>query len=100
MGVAVEIEVGEICDRFICAIRWDFAGAHKTSKALDDLDVHEVWDMPLVRIAKQAGLYPGTKHRLQKEFQQGGCVDDDHADSRSSRMTTAAGVFRVTRLRP
>ena len=27
------------------------------------------------------------------------CVDDDHADSRSSRITTAAGVFNVTRVR-
>ena len=27
------------------------------------------------------------------------CVDDDHADSRSSRMTNAAGVFNVTRFR-
>jgi hypothetical protein len=36
---------------------------------------------------------------LQEKLQKGRGVDDDHADSRSSRMTTAAGVFRVTRLR-
>ncbi|MEO6239650.1 MAG: hypothetical protein ABIQ52_21850 [Vicinamibacterales bacterium] len=55
--------------------------------------------MEFVIVAKQAGFDACTKRRLQEKLQQGGRVDDDHADSRSSRMTTAAGVFRTTRFR-
>jgi hypothetical protein len=56
--------------------------------------------MKLVPLSKEAGLDPGAKRRLQEELQQGRGVEDDHADSRSSRMTTAPGVFKVTRFRP
>src|SRR5436190_670328 len=56
--------------------------------------------MHLVPIAKQAGLDPGAQRSLQQKFDEGRGVDDDHADSRSSRITTAAGVFNVTRFRP
>jgi hypothetical protein len=48
---------------------------------------------PLVVIQERA--YLGGK-----ALEQGGGVDDDHADSRSSRTTTAAGVLNVTRFRP
>jgi hypothetical protein len=37
---------------------------------------------------------------LQEKLQQRRRIDHDNADSRSSRMTVAAGVFNVTRLRP
>jgi hypothetical protein len=36
---------------------------------------------------------------LQEKLQQRRRVDNDHADSRSSRITTAAEVFKVTRFR-
>ena len=55
--------------------------------------------MELVPISKEAGLDSGAKRSLQQKFEEGRGVDDDHADSRSSRMTTAAGVFNVTRFR-
>src|SRR4051794_7602903 len=55
--------------------------------------------MELVAIPKQARLDPGAKGSLQQEFEESRGVEDDHADSRSSRMTTAAGVFNVTRFR-
>ena len=55
--------------------------------------------MELVLISEKAGLDPGAKRCLQEKFQKCRGVDDDHADSRSSRMTTAAGVFNVTRFR-
>jgi hypothetical protein len=37
---------------------------------------------------------------LEEKLQERRRVDDDHADSRSSRMIVAAGVFSVTRRRP
>ena len=55
--------------------------------------------MELVPISKQAGLDPDAKRSLQQKFEESRGVDDNHADSRSSRMTTAAGVFNVTRFR-
>ena len=56
--------------------------------------------MELVVVPEKTRLHSGPKRRLQQKFQEGGGVDDDHADSRSSRTTTAAGVFNVTRFRP
>ena len=55
--------------------------------------------MELVLISKETGLDPGAELRLEEKFQQGRGVDDDHADSRSSRISTAAGVLKVTRFR-
>ena len=55
--------------------------------------------MELVVVPEKTRLHSGPKRRLQQKFEQGGGVDDDHADSRSSRTTTAAGVFNVTRFR-
>ena len=100
MGVSVEIEVTEIRNRFVSAGGSDFAGSHETPEALHNLDVNEVRNVKLVVIPKEAGLHACAKRGLQEKLHQGRRVDDDHADSRSSRTTTAAGVFSVTRFRP
>lgn len=55
--------------------------------------------MELVAVSKEAGLDSGAKRGLQEKFKEGRGINDDHADSRSSRITTAAGVFKVTRFR-
>src|SRR5436309_8055676 len=55
--------------------------------------------MELVLVSEKTGLDFGTERSLQQKFGEGRSVEDDHADSRSSRMTTAAGVFNVTRFR-
>jgi len=98
--MAVEIQVGEIHDRLGRAAGRHLTRTYETSEALCHLDVHQVGRMELVLISKEASLDPGAKRRLQEEFKQRRGVEDNHADSRSSRMTTAAGVFRVTRVRP
>jgi len=99
MGMAVEIEVGEIRNRFACTDGGDLTRPHQASKDLNDLDVHEVRGMEFVPSAKEAGLDSRAKRSLQEKLQQGRRVDNDHADSRSSRRTTAAGVFNATRFR-
>jgi hypothetical protein len=79
----------------------DLARPHEVSEALCHFNVHQVGRMKLVGlISKESGLDFVPKRGLEEKLQQGRGVDDDHADSRASRTTTAAGVFRVTRFRP
>ena len=99
VGVTMEIEVGEIGNRFVGTAGGDFTGPHETAEALDYFDVQKVRRVQFVPVAKEADLDSCAKRGLQEKFQQCGRVDDDHADSRSVRMTTAAGVLRVTRFR-
>ena len=97
--MTVQIEVSEIGNRLDRTAGRDLTASDETSQTLSDLNVHEVRRVQFVVFAKEAGLDSCTKRGLQEKLQQSRCVDDDHADSRSTRMTTAAGVFRVTRFR-
>jgi hypothetical protein len=99
MRVAMEIEVREIGNCLLGASGRDFIGSHQTSKALNYLDVQEVGRVEFISIAEEPYLHSHPKLRLEEKLQHRRRVDHDHADSRSSRMTTAAGVFNVTRLR-
>ena len=58
------------------------------------------WGERLVLVPEKAGLDSGAQGRLQQKLEEGRGVDDDHAESRSSRMTTAVGVLNATRFRP
>jgi hypothetical protein len=95
----VEIEVSEIGNRFGRAVGRHFTCTDETSEALCDVNIDQVGRMQLVLISKKACLDPRAERCLQEKFQQGRGIDHDHADSRSARMTTAAGVFKVTRFR-
>ena len=55
--------------------------------------------MKLVTVPEQARLDTRAKGALKEKLCHRRGVDDDHADSRSSRMRTAAGVFNLTRVR-
>lgn len=96
----MEIEISEIRQRFVGAAGRNFTGPHETAQPLNDLDVQQVGRVQFVTVAKEAGLDSSAERRLQEKLQQRRCVDNDHVDSRSSLIMTAAGVFRVTRLRP
>lgn len=98
MGVTVEVEVGQVLDRLDGTVSRRFARSNEPSEALRHFDVDQMGTMELV-VSNEAGLDPAPEGGLQEEFQQGRGVDHDHADSRSSRMTVAADVFSVTRLR-
>ena len=99
MRVAVEIEVREISDRFCRASRNDFTGPDEPPQALSHFYVHQVGRMELLAISEKARLDACPKRGLQEQLQHRRRVDDNHADSRSSRITVAAGVFSVTRRR-
>jgi hypothetical protein len=97
--MTVEIEIGEIYDRFVGTPGGDLTHPHESSQPLDDFNIHQVRRMKFVLVAKKACFDSGADRGLQKKLQQSRRVDDDHADSRSSRITAAAGVFSVTRFR-
>ena len=99
MRVTMEIEVSEIRNRFGRASRCHLARSHEASEALSHFHVRQVWRMQLVAVSKETGLDSCAKRGLQEKLEKGRGIDDDHADSRSSRMTKAAGVFKVTRFR-
>lgn len=99
VSVTMKIEISEIRDRFVGATGRDFTAPYQSSKPCDYLDVQEVRGVQFVVAAKEAGLHSHSKRSLQQKLKQRRRVDDNHAESRSSRMTTAAGVFRVTRFR-
>ncbi len=99
MGMTMEIEVGEIRNRFVGTTGRQFSGPHETPQALNHLDVQKVRRVEFVTVSKEAGFHSYATLGLEQKLQQRRRVDDNHADSRSSRMTTAAGVFNVTRFR-
>ena len=99
MGVTVEIEVAEILDGFGRTGRADLTGPHEPSETLCYLDVHQVWRVELLFVSEEARLDAGAERGLQEKLQHRRRVDDNHADSRSSRMTVEAAVFNVTRRR-
>ena len=100
MRVAMEIEVGEVRNRLGGASGRHLAHSHEAPQGLNDFDVREMGRMKFVPVVEDAGFDPSAERSLQEKLQQGGRVDHDHAEFRFSRMTSAAGVFSVTRLRP
>lgn len=95
----MKIQIDQILDRPPGSGGRHFARPHEAPEALNYFDIDQVRYVELGLVAEETSLDSGAKRRLEEKFQQGRRVDDDHADSRSSRMTTAAGVFKVTRLR-
>jgi hypothetical protein len=100
MGVAVKLQVREIRDGLLRANGGDLTGPNESSEAPSHFDVHQVRRMELIPVAKETRLDARAKRGLEEKLQHRRRVDDDHADSRSSRMILAAGVLSVTRRRP
>ena len=100
MRVPMEIELGEVRNRLGRTNGRHLTHSHEAPKGLNDFDVREMGHMKLVAIPEDSGFDPCAERSLQEKLQQGRGVDHHHAESRSSRITAAAGVFSVTRLRP
>lgn len=99
MGMTVQLEVNEISDGSLRPAGRDFTGSHEASESLEHFDIHQVRRMELVVVAKEACFDSYADWRLQQKLQHCRRIDNDHADSRSSRMIAAAAVFSVTRFR-
>lgn len=100
VGMTMEVEIGEISKRFGGTPGTHLVRAHEPPQGLDDLHVDQMRRMEFLGVAEEPGLYASANRGLQQELKQSRGVEHDHAESRSSRMTTAAGVFRARRLRP
>lgn len=100
MCVPMDVEVDEIRDCVGRAVSRHLACANEPPQPLGHFDVDEMRRVEFFPVPEEPFFDPGAKRSLQQELQYGRRVDDNHADSRSSRMTTAARVFKVTRFRP
>src|SRR4029434_4805402 len=100
VGVPPKIEVGEVSDGLLGSLGGNFAHPDEASERLGDLDVDQMRRVEFVIVSEQACLDTHAKSSLEEKLCERRGVDHDHADSRSSRMTTAAGVFNVTGIRP
>ena len=65
MRMTMEIEVGEIRNHLPGTDGRDFTRPHKTSEALNNLNVHEMWRVKFVVVAKEAGFDTNAKWGLQ-----------------------------------
>jgi len=99
MLVPMKIEVGQILESLSRPDRRYFTRANEAAKPLCDFDVDQVRGVEFSLVSKKPRFDSDAKWCLQEHLQQGGRVEHDHAVSRASRMTTAAGVFKDTRLR-
>ena len=69
MGVTVEIEVGEVRNRFDRAVRLHLASPYEASEALSHFNIRQVRRMELVLVSKKTGLDSGAQRGLQEKFQ-------------------------------
>jgi hypothetical protein len=70
VGVTVEVEVGEIRDRFLGATGPDLARPNEASEALKHLDVHQVGRMKLVLVAEEPGFHSFAQCGLKEKLHQ------------------------------
>lgn len=98
--IALKVEDGEIRESLRGSASRDLSGAHQTPKTLRHFDVDEMGCMEPRPASKEPRLDARAERGLQQELDHRRRIDHDHADSRSSRMMTAAGVVNVTGVRP
>ena len=97
VGMAVDVEIDKVMQCLLRSVGTNVASPYQASESLSDFDVQQMRRMECVVAVEQPRLDSRAKRNLEKELQQGGRIDDDHADSRSPRMTSAAGVVKTTR---
>ena len=70
MRMTMEIEIGEIHDRFVGAPGGDFTHPHESSEALNDFHIYQVGRMEFVRVAKDTLFDSDANRGLQEKLQQ------------------------------
>jgi len=70
MRMTMEIEIGEIHDRFVGAPGGDFTHPHELSEALNDFDIYQVGRMEFVRVAKDTLFDSDANRGLQEKLPQ------------------------------
>jgi hypothetical protein len=69
MGMAMEIEVGEIRDGFGGAGGGDLTGPHEPPESLGHLDIHQMWRVEFVRVSKETCFDAPTERGLEEKLQ-------------------------------
>ena len=69
MGVTVDVELCQVHHRFGRTAGRDFARPDETPETLNDLHVDKVRRVEFVVVAKETGLDPHAKRRLQEKLQ-------------------------------
>ena len=100
MRMAVEIQTSEVFEGLGGSPGRHVACSNEAPEPLRYLDVHQMGNMQLVLVAKESRFDARATRGLEQQFQHCRRIDDDHLDSRSSRMIAAADVVSVTRFRP
>jgi len=86
-------------DRFFGTLGNHLTRTHESPQRAEHLHVEEVRRMEIIIVPIDTPLDTGAKLRLEQAFSDRGGINDDHADSRSLRMISAAGVVSFTRVR-
>ena len=95
-----QAERGEIVERLARPSGRNFAGGGISPQNLKDLEVDKMWRVEGLAALKQT-LFDGWRGwGAEQDFEDGGGVDDDHRELRSSRTTTAGFRTGETALRP
>lgn len=97
VGMAADVEIDKVMQCLLRSVGTYVASPYQAPESLSDFDVQQMRRMECVVAVEQPRLDSRAKRSLEKKLQQGGRFDDDHADSRSPRMTSAAGVVKTTR---
>ena len=100
MRPTAQAECGEIVERLARPLGRDLAGGRVAPQDLKDLEVDKMRRMQGLTALKQT-LFDGWRGwRAEQDFEDGGSVDDDHRELRSSRRTRAGFRAGETGLRP
>ena len=89
----------QVLDRFFRALGEHLARMDESPQGAEDLHVEKMRRVEIIVVPVDTPLDTDAKLRLQQELGDCRGVDNDHADSRSFRITFAAGVLSFTRVR-
>jgi len=100
MRPTAQAECGEIVERFARPFGRNLPGGRVAPQDLKDLEVEKMRRMQSLAVLKQT-LFDGSRGwRAKQDFEDGGSVDDDHLELRSSRNMRAGFRAGETGLRP
>ncbi len=103
MRVTTNGKVHKISKGHLAALLIDLIHCGIATEDLRDFDIEEMRRMQgLSRLAEKTRFHRSSSWRAKKDFQQRGCIDDDHWRSRPVRIASAGvmeGAIRERRSR-
>src|ERR1700728_771989 len=100
MPVTTNGKVHKISKGHLAALFVDFTHCGIATENLRHFDIEEVRRVQgLRRLAEKTRFHRSRSRRAEQDFQQRGCIDDDHWRSRSVRIASAGAMEGATRER-